>query len=175
MSFFKTICAVSISAGLILAPAHSIAESAPYSAVEQQQKCHSEDLTKKDGKCSNCKDFCREPQDPVKFLNQRKDEIKLQLKEGKISKQEASEKIARIDAKIKEVEAFNKLSPKEKRTALTEKYKQHLEKKVKEGRITREKSDELLKEFTKKVNEWDGKGYPKFFGKGMKHHENKDK
>jgi hypothetical protein len=36
---------------------------------------------------------------------------------------------------------------------------------VSEGRLTRDKADELIKNYTEKVIQWDGKGYPPKFGK----------
>jgi len=36
---------------------------------------------------------------------------------------------------------------------------------VKEGKISRDKADEIIRKFNKKIDEWDGTGYPPFIHK----------
>jgi len=117
------------------------------------------------GKCKKGK--CNEDfKDPISFLKEKKEDIQKLEKEGKISKEEAERKIKKIDSKIKEIEEFNKLPLEQKREKLIEKFKKVMAEKVKEGKISQEKADELIKEYTKKIQEWDGKGMPKFYHKG---------
>lgn len=113
----------------------------------------------KDGKCKG------EFKDPIKSLEGRKENILKLQKEGKISKEEADEKIKIIDTRIKGIEEFNKLTVEQKRAKLIEKFKEIMALQVKYGKISQEKADELISEYTKKMQEWDGNGIPKFYHK----------
>lgn len=111
----------------------------------------------KHGRCNkeNCKD-------PVKALeNKRETIIKLE-KEGKISKEEADRKITKIDERIKVVQEFNNLPVEQKRVKLVGKFKEVMALKVKEGKLTQDMADEMISEYTKKIQNWDGNGMPKF-------------
>lgn len=105
-------------------------------------------------------------QDPLKVLESKKERVQKLLKEGKISKEEADEKTAKIDARIKKIQEFNSLTVQQKKDTLISDYKVFIEKKVKDGRISQEKAAELLKAFTEKVKQWDGSGYPGFLKHG---------
>jgi len=105
------------------------------------------------------KDF-KKVEDPVKALERKKEKIQSLLKEGKISKEKADALISKIDEKIKKIEEFNKLPLEQKKEKLISKFKSYTERKVKEGKLTREKADELIKDFTERIQKWDGKGYP---------------
>ena len=124
---------------------------------------------------NKCADFDK---DPIKALECRKEKVQSMLKEGKITKEEAAEKTARIDAKIAKVKEFNKLTLPQKRARLVEDFKASVDSRVKDGRLTKEKADSMIKEFNDMVAKWDGNGYPRMSGKwikGGKHHMKEDK
>lgn len=123
----------------------------------------------KKGKCNSPE--CHKPndemcKDPVKALEKRKDKVLEFEKEGKISKEEADKKVREIDARIKAIEEFNKLSVEQKRAKLIAKFKEHMDLKVNDGKMTKEKADEIISEYTKKIQEWDGNGFPHYFHRG---------
>ncbi|MCX7920874.1 MAG: hypothetical protein N3B21_02440 [Clostridia bacterium] len=109
--------------------------------------------------------------DPVKALESKKQKIQEKLKEGKITKEQADAINARIDSKLKEIKEFNSLTLQQKRDKLKADFKAKLDKGVKEGKLTQEKADEVIKKFTEKVDKWDGTGYPMFHKKGFKCHK----
>lgn len=106
--------------------------------------------------------------DPIKALENRKVKIQSLLKEGKITKEKADKKTARIDSKIKEIQTFNKLTLQQKKDKLINDCKTSVEKLVKEGKLDRTKADTILKNHTEKINKWDGNGYPQFHSKRSK-------
>ncbi len=106
--------------------------------------------------------------DPINALESRKSEIQSLLKEGKITKEEADKKIERLDSKIKEIQNFNRLTLPQKKDKLINDCKSSLEKRVKEGKIDRNKADQIIKDYTEKINKWDGNGYPQFHSKPPK-------
>lgn len=106
--------------------------------------------------------------DPIKALENKKVRVKSLLKEGKITKEEADRINARIDSKIKEIKEFNKLPLEKKKEKLLSDFKVRLEQKVKDGKISKDKMDEILKQYTEKINNWDGSGYPGIHCKGMR-------
>lgn len=107
----------------------------------------------------NCEEFKK---DPIKALQDEKDKIQSMLRDGKITKEKADKITSRIEAKIKEIQEFNKLTVQEKKAKLIADFKASVEKKVKEGKIDKAKADDMLNRFTEKVNKWDGNGYPMF-------------
>ncbi|UZQ84453.1 hypothetical protein ODU73_001465 [Thermoclostridium stercorarium] len=110
----------------------------------------------------------KKEQDPVTELRAKKEKIKKLLDEGKITREEAEKKIKSIDERIKQIEEFNKLPLEKKKEKLIENFKSFTEKLVKKGIITREKAEELLKDYENKVKQWDGTGKPPGF---KKHHK----
>ena len=60
--------------------------------------------------------------------------------------------LPKIDAKIKEIESFNKLSVKQKKEKLISDFKLRVEQKVTEGKLDRAKADTLIKDFTEETN-----------------------
>lgn len=108
-----------------------------------------------------------ENKDPVKMLEQRKANVRQELSEGKITKEEADRKIARIEQKIKDIQEFNKLPLKEKKEKLINSFTARVDKKVQEGELTRDNADKMISKFKAKVEKWDGNGYP-FHFKGFK-------
>lgn len=107
-------------------------------------------------------------QDPIKRLQGKKEKIKKLLDEGKITKEKAEEKLRLIDEKIKKIEEFNKLPLNEKKEKLINSFRTFTNNLVEKGVITKEKAEELLKEYESKVKQWDGSGKPPRFKKGHK-------
>jgi hypothetical protein len=105
---------------------------------------------------------------PVKALELRKERVEQQLKEGKITKEKADEIITKIDAKIKEIQEFNNMTLQQKRDSLMHRFKTSIEQKVKEGKLSQDKANQLIKDYTDKVNNWDGNDYPYFLRKGLR-------
>lgn len=113
----------------------------------------------------NCENFRK---DPVKALENKKEKIQSMLKEGKITKEKADAITARINVRIHEINEFNKLTIQQKKTKLINDFRTSVENKVKEGKLTKEKANVMLKDYSDKLNKWDGSGYPKVHGKGFK-------
>jgi len=99
--------------------------------------------------------------DPVKALEAKKEIIRKLVKEGKISKEKAEEIIRKLDAKIEKIKEFQSLPLEEKRKRLINDFTEKLDRMVKEGKISRQEADKMLKEITEKINKWDGSGLPK--------------
>ncbi len=118
------------------------------------------------GADNNCER--KKHQDPIKMLQEKKEKVREMLKEGKITKEQADAKISKIDARIKRIEEFNKLPLSEKKVKLISNFKAAMDRKVKDGKLTQSEAEEIIKEFTGKVEKWDGKGYPGFLGKSFK-------
>jgi hypothetical protein len=104
----------------------------------------------------------RRQTDPIKALELRKERIQQQLKEGKITKEKADEIITKIDARIEEIQEFNNMTLQQKRDSLLHRFKTSIEQKVKEGELSQDKANQLIKDHTDKVNNWDGNDYPYF-------------
>lgn len=170
------------SAAAIACLTVSTAFAAPLAPGANDIKTQQKDGTAKNEKMhdkkfnSDCAGF---EKDPVKALECRKEKVKSLLKEGKITKEKADAITARIDAKIKKVNEFNKLSVQEKRVKLINDFKVFVDSRVKEGKLTKEKADTMVRDFSDKVTKWDGKGYPMFHGMKHKgkggHHDSENK
>lgn len=150
---------------LIISLSGNVAFAAPVindAAVQEKS-----DTVKKDEKEFRKKNegFDRQ-QDPVKRLEGKKERVQKLLKEGKITKEEANEITAKLDARIKAVREFNSLTVQQKKDKLIGNYRTFIEEKVKEGKITKEKAADMIKDYNGKVNKWDGSGYPGFLKKG---------
>lgn len=111
------------------------------------------------------KGFNKEHKDPLEMLQSRRQKVQELLNEGKISKEKADQINAEIDVKIKEVQEFNSLTLDQKKEKLQVRLKEKMDEKVKEGKLTREKADEFIEKFNKKIEEWDGTGYPGYMHK----------
>ncbi len=173
MKFTRTLAVAFLSTLLVSAPVAAAPEAAkqPNSNTVQQK----DDILKMERPhCRHKGSGIYKHKDPLKRLQEKREKIQSLLKEGKITKEKADSITSRIDSKIKKIEEFNKLSPEQKKEKLMNDFKERLEKKVKDGRLTRGKADSMLKEFTEKVQKWDGNGYPGFLGKGLKN-EYKDR
>ena len=104
--------------------------------------------------------------DPIKALEAKKERVKELLKEGKITKEKAEEIIQRLDNKIEKVKEFQSLPLEEKRKRVINNLTIELERLVKEGKMTKQDADQLLKEASDKIKKWDGTGYPNSIIKG---------
>jgi polyhydroxyalkanoate synthesis regulator phasin len=163
LKFLQLLTVTGISLGLFFTPLSLAARETTNVSLELQQR--KEDVYGK--KEHKEKKFEFRQGNPISSLEKKKEEIQSLVKEGKLTKEKAAEITSRIDARIKSFKEFDKLSLTEKKKKLKENFSSHLEKGVKDGRITKEKMNEVLDEFNKKIDNWDGKGYPKFFfGKG---------
>ena len=120
-------------------------------------------ILKKD-KCGKCKD-------PLKRLEERKESIRKDLKEGKITKEKAEELTKKIDERIAKVKEFNSLTLPQKKEHLSKNFSSHLEKQIKDGRITKEEGEKIQADFNKQLESWDGKEPPKFMHKIKKHRD----
>ncbi|ACL75527.1 hypothetical protein [Ruminiclostridium cellulolyticum] len=123
---------------------------------------HKEEIKDKE-KCQKCR------KDPLKYLEDKKQSIEKDLKEGRISKEEADEKIKEIDQRIQKIKEFNSLPLSEKKAKIYSRFQKHIDKKVSDGIITNEEGQKLLTEFKKELDQWDGKDFPKFNMDKMDH------
>jgi len=142
--------------------------NAPQIGVSQQKgnatKMESKH-TREKGVKQKCDSFSK---DPLKVLQSKKEKIKSLLKEKKITKEKADAMTARIDAMIKEIQKYDSLPLQGKRDVLINNFKASVDKRVKNGRLTQDVADTMVKDFTDKITKWDGKGYPQFQMKGFK-------
>ena len=127
---------------------------------------HTENNVEKNN--TNC-DKCHK--DPLKRLEERKEKIQQDLKDGKITKEKADELSSKIDQRIAKINEFNSLTLPEKKQHLTKKFNSYIEKQVKDGRITKEEGENMLSDFSKQLENWDGKEPPKLIHKMKKEKE----
>lgn len=104
--------------------------------------------------------------DPLQKLQEKKEDIGKDLKEGKITKEKADELTKRIDERIRQINEFNSLPLSEKKQQLSKIFNSNLEKKILEGKLTKEEGEKLLADFNKQLEKWDGKDFPHFTHKG---------
>lgn len=176
MKISKIFLTAAVTANLFAAAAYAApTPSKPTNPVKTEQSNtvneKDKDLRPDHKKCRKGK--CTvEFKDQIKSLENRKETILKLEKEGKISKEEADKKIKKIDSKVKGIKEFNKLTVEQKREKVIAKFKEIMASQIKEGKISQEKADELISEYTKKIQEWDGKGVPRFY---HKKHDKEDK
>lgn len=108
---------------------------------------------------------CSGVNDPIMALESRKEQVKKLMNEGKITREKAEAIIKRIDARIAEINEFNKLTLEEKKEKLVNDCKDRLDRMVNEGKMDRKKADEILRNYTERIRQWDGVGYPRLFRK----------
>jgi len=113
--------------------------------------------------------FEKGEKDPLKWLANKKENIQKQYKEGKITKEKADELTLKIDSRIAKVKEFNSLSLPQKKEHISTKVKSRIEQQVKDGNISKEDGEKILKDFSKKIESWDGKEFPEFMHSGQKH------
>ncbi|AGB19898.1 hypothetical protein [Thermoanaerobacterium thermosaccharolyticum] len=98
--------------------------------------------------------------DPIQRLESIKAKVTQKYNEGKISKNKYDSIIAKINNMEQQINDFNKLTLDQKRQKLISDYTAAVNKKVQNGKITQDKANELIKNYTDKVNKWDGTGFP---------------
>jgi arginyl-tRNA synthetase len=113
----------------------------------------------KDGKCHK---------DPIKRLEERKERVQKDYKEGKITKEEADKITKKLDEHITKIKEFNSLSLPEKKDHLSKRFNIHLDNQIAEGKLTKEEGAKLLEDFNKDLKDWDGKEPPRFMHKHRK-------
>lgn len=155
MKLAKTLATAAVITSLTATIAFAAPDHTPSSLTTQQQKT---DTVEKEFKGQ---------QDPIKALESKKEKIQAKLKDGKITKEKADRITAKIDAKIKEIQEFNRLTLQQKKDKLIRDFKAFANKRVKDGKLTQDEADKLIKSYTDKVNQWDGNGYPKFGKRGF--------
>ncbi len=149
---------ISILSSNVFAVESDIDSKSQDGAVDQ----HKEEIMDKD-KCEKCR------KDPLKYLEEKKQSIEKDLKEGLISKEESDEKIKEIDQRIQKIKEFNSLPLPEKKAKIYSRFQKHIDRKVSEGKLTSEEGQKFLTEFKKELDQWDGKDFPKFKMDKMKH------
>ncbi len=142
--------------------------SSPNSSTPKSNTKSNEGKAEK-GKCHK---HHKDHKDPLQKLQEKKDDIGKDLKEGKITKEKADELTKRIDERIRQINEFNSLPLPEKKQQLSKIFKSNLEKKILEGKLTKEEGEKLLADFNKQLEKWDGKDFPHFTHKG-KHKSNR--
>lgn len=121
------------------------------------------------------KQFEKGERDPLKRLENRKENIQKEYKEGKITKEKADELTQKIDKHIAKIKEFNSLPLPQKKERLSEKVRSHIEREVTDGKITKEEGEKIINDFKKDIESWDGKEPPKFMHKCDKCNKNKSK
>ena len=101
--------------------------------------------------------------DPLTVLENRKEELKKQLKEGRISREEADAILKRIETGIAEIKKFSALPLEEKRARLIKDCKDYLDSLVERGEMDRIRPKDSH-DYTEKINKWDGT-VPRFLRK----------
>lgn len=99
--------------------------------------------------------------DPLERLEERKENIQKEYKEGKITKEKADELTKKIDKHITKIKEFNSLTLPQKKEHLLDKVKSRIELEVKAGKLTKEEGEKKLKEFSKELENWNGKQFPR--------------
>lgn len=152
MNKIRTVAAI-IGATFILSTGFSAAQQTTVTGEKTQQE--------QDRKQTN--------EDPIKRLQEMKESIAKKAAEGKIDQKKADEITAKINEKIKQLEELNKLAPAQKKEKLKSMFKDAIDKKVNDGKLTRDKADEIIKKHNEKIDKWDGQGYPPVNFKGTRH------
>lgn len=98
--------------------------------------------------------------DPITRLENLKAKITEKYNEGKISKDKMDNLIAKINNVEQKIKDFNNLTLDQKKQKLISDFTTDINKRVQEGKLTQDKANELIKNYTDKVNKWDGNGYP---------------
>ena len=106
--------------------------------------------------------------DPLKALEQKREEVLRLLKDGKLTKEKADEIISRIDSKMAEIKEFQKLPLEQRKEKLIKDCETRLNQMIKDGKIQQKDAETKFKEYVDKINRWDGTGYPIFHVRDMK-------
>ncbi len=103
-------------------------------------------------------DACK---DPIKRLEAKKEKVERLLKEGKLTKEQANDILKRIDDRIAEVKEFQKLPLEQKKEKVLNDLRTQTNQFVKDGKMTQEEADKMMKKAKEKLENWDGKGFPR--------------
>lgn len=178
MKFLKNLVAAALITCLTVSASFAAVEPSarPDEDKAPQQTTDKELKRKKDfgGKFSGFKKDKSKQQDPVKILEGMKKKLQEKVRTGEITKEKADEISRKIDAKIKEIKELDRLPLEEKKDRLEKKFKAYVEDKVKSGKLEPEEADRLIKKFSEKLKEWDGKGYPMLRIKNPEYQKKKD-
>ncbi|MCX7709518.1 MAG: hypothetical protein N2484_06675 [Clostridia bacterium] len=104
---------------------------------------------------------------PAKVLENQKERLRQQVKDGKMTQEEADKAIAKIGEKAKAIQEFNSMTLEQKREKLLNDFTASINQRVKDGKVTQEQADKCLSDFKSKLNTWDGTGRMPFMGKGF--------
>ncbi|MHB8062459.1 MAG: hypothetical protein ACYDG2_07490 [Ruminiclostridium sp.] len=126
-------------------------------------------VEKHTGVCKEHGDKDKCDKDPLIRLENRKEGIQKEYKEGKITKEKADELTKKIDKHIVKIKEFNSLSLPQKKEHLSSKVKSRIERDVKDGKLSKEEGEKIVKDFNKDIENWDGKEFPGFMYRGDKH------
>lgn len=171
MKISKTIAAAAVAVCFIATSSFAAAPDTGFGVPAGERvalKQHQDSLKEK--QLWHGKGRCREFGDPIEILKARREKVQKLLQEGSISKEKADAMIAKIDEGIKEIQDFNALPLAQKKEKLLTRFKESIGMRVKDGKLTQEKADEIISRYTKEIEQWDGKGYPRFFKKGLRQH-----
>jgi hypothetical protein len=128
-------------------------------AVEKSTEIHKE----------HDRQFEKGERDPLKRMENKKESIQKEYKEGKLTKEKADELTKKIDKRIEKIKEFNSLSLPQKKEQLSLKVKSRIEQDVKNNKITKEEGEKIFKAFSEELENWDGKEFPGFMHGCHKH------
>ncbi|WP_434639649.1 hypothetical protein PQ743_10000 [Thermoanaerobacterium thermosaccharolyticum] len=106
--------------------------------------------------------------DPIQLLENLKAKIEEKYSQGKISQNQENNIITKINSAEQKIENFNNMTLDQKKQTLIDYFTTIVNNQVKNGKITQDKANTLIKNFTDKVNKWDGTGYPPVVMKYLK-------
>ncbi|ADL69453.1 hypothetical protein Tthe_1969 [Thermoanaerobacterium thermosaccharolyticum DSM 571] len=106
--------------------------------------------------------------DPIQLLENLKAKIEEKYSQGKISQNQENNIITKINSAEQKIENFNNMTLDQKKQTLIDYFTTIVNNEVKNGKITQDKANTLIKNFTDKVNKWDGTGYPPVVMKYLK-------
>lgn len=147
----------------------SIISLSVYATEPNTRLEHKGTFEKNNGLCKDYEKHGKCEKDPLKRLENKKESIQKEYKEGKITKEKAEELTEKVDKHIAKIKEFNSLSLPQKKEHFSSKVKSRIEQDVKDGKLTKEEGEKILKAVNKELENWDGKEFPRFMMKGDKH------
>lgn len=144
--------------------------------AESQVETQIAKVTKNDHKAKKVLSFHKRGQqgkgDKLQELQKEKAKTEKDFKNGIITEAQAGRMISHIDLKIKEIETFNSMTPKEKKDKLLIDFSSRINKFVKSGGLKQDVADQKVADYKIKLEQWDGNGaFPAKSGNGS---ENKN-
>ncbi|WP_434564408.1 hypothetical protein PQ690_09675 [Thermoanaerobacterium thermosaccharolyticum] len=106
--------------------------------------------------------------DPIQLLENLKAKIEEKYSQGKISQNQENNIITKINSAEQKIENFNNMTLDQKKQTLIDYFTTIVNNQVKNDKITQDKANILIKNFTDNVNKWDGTGYPPVVMKYLK-------